>query len=119
MGDFAEAQKLFRDYEKGGKVGTLDEAIQILDEVIESGGQDTQRALNLKSVICRNIADQIGQILTNSDIENYLKKMKDMSQVADFLCFSLNKEDADRLAGLIRIRSAYCKDETLPPSGLT
>jgi len=51
VGNFNDAQILFGDYQKQGNIQALENSLEILAEIIDEKGVDSQRAISLKNSI--------------------------------------------------------------------
>ncbi len=103
MDDFTEAQRLFREYEKDGKADALEEAVEILDEIIEAGGTDAQRASNLKTTIGKQVDAEVERLKEKSNITDFSGKLKDIEMMR-FTGSSLSPSESSRLWKLIFVK---------------
>lgn len=113
MKDFEKARKLFDAYQKSGKLNELGDSLDILDEIIESQGTDSQRAINFKQIIMRHIDAQLNGILAKGNITEFEKHLKDDGDVyrewVVLLSGALGEDDLGRLFRLFRVRQDYFK----------
>lgn len=74
MNSFDSAQKYFGKYEQGGSFINLNKAIELLDEIISSKNEDSERAQNLKNRIKIHIATEIRKLSEKYNLPEYNKK---------------------------------------------
>ena len=108
MEDFKKAQKLFDIYQKAGGFQNLVDSLDVLDEIIDSQGPDTQRADNLKQTIRRHINAEIKKLFVKTNVYEFIKHPNG-TRLFDFLAQSLGTEDAEKFSELFVIKELYFK----------
>lgn len=115
MTDFDKARSFFDTYQQHGGIDNLKEALDILDDIIESQSVGLQKAINLKTTISKFIDNQIKTIRAKYNIGEFNKNMgTDTSEVAirkfvNELFSSATDEDAKKLIELLMTSVEYWK----------
>jgi hypothetical protein len=108
MESFENAQKLFDAYQKVGRINNLRDSLDILDEMIESQGTNSHRAINFKQIIGRRIDTKLNEIYAKSNVDEFGKALKD-SEFGDILFEALGEEDFRRFITLLSIKRDYLR----------
>ncbi len=106
MEKFEKAQEFFGSFQKNGNFHNLRESLDILDELMDIHGKESERAAKLKENIRHYIDSQMGEIYEKSNTEQFSKDLND-ERAAEVLVQSLSKEDFGRLLRLFRIKEDY------------
>lgn len=116
METFEEAQRLFTSYQKNGNFHILRHSLDMLDEVIESKGAESQKANNLKNTILKYINNQVSVIFSKCNISDFIGDINDSDdysllrdKLATVMYASFSKEDGEAFRELTSIKSNYFK----------
>jgi len=104
--EFEKAQQFFGSFQKNGDFHNLRKSLDILDELINIQGRESERAARLKGNIRHCIDSQMDGIYAKTNLEEFSKGLDD-DQAVELLLKSLSQEDFKRLMRLFRIKKDY------------
>lgn len=104
MSDFDRARTLFSDYERHGSIGILNESIEIIEDLIEEAGQDSQRAQNLKNAITNYIDKEMDDLLAKYNIREYKESLKTSDDPMIEILSVFSDEDIDKFIALLKLK---------------
>lgn len=114
MDNFAEAQRLFGIYQNQGGFNNLRSSLDMLDAIIESKGEDYQRAANFKNTISNHITKQIKEIFVQCNIPDFAKDIKTIDnpdlmieKLSPILSAAFAKKDGEKFMELLKILSEH------------
>jgi hypothetical protein len=106
MEGFDKAQKLFGSFQKDREFQNLRKSLDILEELMEIQGTESQRATKLKENIGHYVDSQMQGFYRKANLHDFSKDLT--SDQAVLLLFeSLSQDDLTRFVQFLRIKTDY------------
>jgi hypothetical protein len=104
MNDFLRAQQLFGEYERTGNLNALEEARDLLEDLVEEGGDQVQRAKNLSDAITRHTEKDFLELTARYNIKDFAKSIEASEHPIYEIVTMMTEEDQHKFLALAGIR---------------
>ncbi len=115
MKTYDEAQRLFNTYQRNGGIHNLRDALDLLDEIIDSQSTEVQKATNFKKTIGHYITDQAANIMKRCNVLDFARDIDKIEnnidlvreKLAEAMSASFSKEDGEAFIELMTVKKDY------------